>query len=65
MAGFAPIDDGFINKPGLSVMLREYLGLAVHQLRRLGFKRRSDLPVQLLSGAAQQAVVRRVLPARA
>ena len=32
MTGLAPAGDGFFNEPGLGVMLREELGLAVHQL---------------------------------
>ena len=33
MTGLAPADDGFFNEPGFRVMLRQKLGLAVHQLR--------------------------------
>ena len=45
-------------------MLREELGLAVHQLRGLSFQRFGDLGVQLLSSVAQQAAVSRVLHQR-
>src|SRR5262249_15908047 len=45
-------------------MLREKLGLAAHQLGRMGFERFRDLRVQLLPSAAQQAVVRDVLHQR-
>jgi hypothetical protein len=42
-------------------MLREELGLAVHQLGGMGFERFGDLCVQLLASAAQQTIVRGVL----
>ena len=42
-------------------MLREQLGLVLHHLRELDFKRFCDLRVQLLPRAAQQAGVSRVL----
>ena len=45
-------------------MLREQLGLAVCELGRLCFERICDLGVQLLTGAAQQAAMRRVLHQR-
>jgi hypothetical protein len=64
VAGLAPIDDGFFDEPGLGVMLREELGLAVHPLWRLGFERFGDPRVQLLTRPAQQAAMRRVLHQR-
>ena len=45
ITGLAPVGDGFFNQPGLCVMLREKLGLAVHNLRQPGFKRSCDLRV--------------------
>ena len=45
-------------------MLREELGLAVHQLGRMGFERFGDLHVQLLPGTTQQAAMRHVLHQR-
>src|SRR5215472_14797208 len=45
-------------------MLREELGLAFRRLRRRVFECFGYLRVQLLAGAAQQAVVRRVLNKR-
>jgi hypothetical protein len=64
LTGLAPVDDGFFDEPGLGVMLREELGLAVHQLGGMGFERIGDLRVELLTSAAQQAPVRRVLHQR-
>src|SRR5215813_10792080 len=60
----APADNGFLDEPGLSVMLREKLRLAVHKLGGTGFERFGDLRVQLLPSAAQQAAMRRVLHQR-
>jgi type II secretory ATPase GspE/PulE/Tfp pilus assembly ATPase PilB-like protein len=60
----SPAGDRFFDEPGFGVMLCEELGLAVHQLRGTGFERLGDLRVQLLPGAAQQAVVSRVLHQR-
>ena len=34
MTGLAPAGDRFLNQPGLGVMLREKLGLAVHDFGR-------------------------------
>jgi uncharacterized membrane protein YhfC len=66
MTGLAPVGDGFFDEPGLGVMLREELGLSVHQLGGIGFERFSDLRVQLLPSTAQQAAVRpRPAPTRA
>jgi hypothetical protein len=45
-------------------VLREELGLAVHQLGGMGFERFGDPRFQLLPGTAQQAAVRRVLDQR-
>ncbi len=42
-------------------MLSEEFGLAVHHLGGMGFERSSDLRMQLLADASQQATVRRVL----
>ena len=42
-------------------MLRQQLGLAVDDHRRIGFERFGDLRVQLPAGSAQQAAMRRVL----
>src|SRR5215468_10604021 len=42
-------------------MLREELGLALHQLGEAGFKRFGDLRMQMLPGDAQQAAMHRVL----
>jgi hypothetical protein len=39
MTGFAPASDGFCDEPGFGVMLREELGLTVHQLGGTGFER--------------------------
>ena len=47
MAGFAPAGDGFFNQPGFRVMLREQLGLAVHQLGEMGFEGFGDPGMQL------------------
>ena len=46
--GLAPIGDGFFDEPGLGIMLREELGLGVHQLGGMGFERFGDLRMQLL-----------------
>jgi hypothetical protein len=43
--GLAPAGDRFFNEPGLDVMLREKLGLGVHDLGRMGFERFGDLRV--------------------
>jgi len=59
--GGTPAGDGFFDKPGLLVMLREELGLVIHELGRMGFECRRDPRVQLLSSAAQQAAVSRIL----
>ena len=64
MTCLAPAGDGFFDEPGLGVMLREELGLAVHQLGRMGFERFGDLHVQLLPGTTQQAAMRHVLHQR-
>src|SRR5215472_14683293 len=61
MTGLAPARDRFFNEPGLGIMLREELGLAVNQLGRMGFKRLGDPRVQLLAGIAQQTAVSRIL----
>jgi len=61
MTGLAPAGDGFFNEPGFCIMLREELGLAIHQLGGMGFQRSGDQRVQLLPGIAQQAAVSRVL----
>jgi hypothetical protein len=59
--GLTPEGDGFLNQPGFHKMLREELGLALHQLGGMGCERFGDLCVQLPARAAQQAAVRRVL----
>src|SRR5215467_11220853 len=61
MTGLTPIRDRFFNQPSLRVMLCEELGLVFHQFREEGLERLGDLPVQLLSIAAQQAGMRCVL----
>ncbi len=60
MTGLAPIRDRFFNKPSFRIMLREELGLGVHQLGGMSFERNGDLSVQLLTKAAHQAAMRRV-----
>ncbi len=60
----APASDGFFNESGLGVMLREELGLALHELRGVGFERFGDPRVQALARATQQTIVRRVLHQR-
>ena len=57
MAGLAPIGDGFLDEPRLGVVLREKLGLAVHQLGGMGLERFGDLRVRLLAGIAKQPAV--------
>jgi hypothetical protein len=64
MTGLAPAGDRFFNQPGLGVMLRKELGLAIQDLGGMGFESFGDLRVQLLPGTAQQATVRRVLHQR-
>ncbi len=59
LAGLAPAGDGFFDEPGLRVMLREELRLAVNKLGEMGFERFGDLRMQLLARAAQQAGVSR------
>ena len=61
MTGLAPIGHGFFNKSGLGIMLREELWLTVYELGKIGRERSGDLRVQLLTSAAQQAAMRRVL----
>src|SRR5690348_18427660 len=61
MTGLAPVGDRFFNEPRRRVVLRKKIGLSVHQLGRISFERFSDLRMQLLSGAAQQAAMCRVL----
>ena len=66
LTGLAPAGDGFFNEPGLGVMLREELGLGVHQLGGMGFERFGDLRVQLLPRArAAGCRAPRPAPARA
>jgi hypothetical protein len=45
MTGLAPADDRFFDQPSLGIMLREELGLAIHQLGGMGFERLSNLRV--------------------
>ena len=53
MTGLAPVGDGFFNEPSLGIMLREELGLAVHQLRVMGCRalRRSGHAVAVAARA--------------
>jgi len=39
MPCLAPKGNGFLNKPGFRVMLREELGLSVHHLAGISFER--------------------------
>ena len=64
MTGFTPVSSGFFNEPGFGIMLREELGLAVHQLGEMGFERFGDLRVQVLPRAPQKAAVSRILHQR-
>src|SRR5580704_17645238 len=61
MTGFAPTRDRFFSQPGLRVMVCEELGLVLHQFREEGLELLGDLRVQLLTIAAQQAGMSRVL----
>jgi hypothetical protein len=61
MTGLAPTGDGFCYEPRFRIMLSEELWLVLHHLGRMCFERLRDLSVLLLPGAAQEAVVRRVL----
>jgi hypothetical protein len=42
MTGLAPVGGGFFNEPSFRIVLREQLGLAVHQLRVMGCERFGD-----------------------
>ena len=49
MTGFTPPGDRFFDQRRLGVVLRQELGLAVHQLGGMGFERFGYLRVQLLA----------------
>ena len=61
MTDLAAVRRGFFDEPGIRIMLREPLGLAVHQLAIMGYERFGDPGMQLPSGAAQQRAVGRIL----
>src|SRR5262249_57821929 len=55
--GLAPIKDGFFNEPCFGVMVREELGLAVHQLGKISLRCLGNQSMQLLPGTAQKTTV--------
>ena len=61
MAGLAPADDGFFNKPCLRIMLREQLGLAVRKFRVMSCERFGDPGMQLPWRPALQGAVGGIL----
>ena len=58
---FTPIEYRSLSPPGFAIVARQYLGLAVDQLREMRLQRFRDPAVQLLSGIAQQAAIGRFL----
>jgi hypothetical protein len=61
MTCLAPAGDGFFDEPSFGVMLREEVGLSVHQLGIMGFEGRGDPGMELPSRPAQQGAVGRIL----
>ena len=59
--GFAPVVGGFFNEPSLSVMLRQELGLVLHDLGGMGLECFGNLRMQLLPSAPQQTTVNGIL----
>ena len=57
LARLGPAGNGFVDEPRFGVMLREELGLDVHQLGGMGLERFGDLRVRLLAGIAKQPAV--------
>jgi len=64
MTGFAPISNRCFNEPSLLIMLREELGLAVHQFGGFGFERPGDPRVHCLARTPKQHAISSVLHQR-